>query len=151
MAEDTGGRGAKARPHYELIEHTADVGVRVYGETLTQLFAHAGEAMTAVLLHNPQAVEPREQKVVEATATDRGDLLVAWLNELIYLVDTAYFIGSVFDVVELTEFHLRADVTGEAFDSARHHFGVGIKAATYHDLEVKPADGGWVAQVVFDT
>src|SRR5216684_2173618 len=108
---------------FEVIEHTADVGIIAYGRSLEELFANAAAGMMS--------------------------LLIAWLNELLVLLNADGFVPGRFTVRELTDTHLRADVTGEPVDPTRHHFHLDVKAATYHTLEVKQ-DGLWQARVIFD-
>lgn len=151
MLEDESTFQQPRREEYELVDHTADVGVRVYGKTLTQLFSRAATAMTAIMLANPEKVQSRQIRLVRVEGTDLADLLVRWLNELLYLAEIEHFLGSEFTLTHLEDVELSAEVKGEPFDPTRHQIGVGIKAATYHDLEVVRKNGEWVAQVVFDT
>jgi SHS2 domain-containing protein len=87
---------------------------------------------------------------VEVTADDRSDLLVSWLNELIYVFEVDNMLFKRFDIGELSETRLRARCYGERIDPERHKINVGFKAATYHMLKIDEGDGFRV-QVLFDT
>ena len=76
-------------------------------------------------------------------------LLVAWLNELIYLFDVDNFLLKRFDISRLTETELKARAYGEKVDTSRHNLKLGIKAATYHMLKVENGKTNMV-QVIFD-
>ena len=133
---------------FEIVNHTADVGVIAYGADIKQAFANAARALFSLIteLDDVQEVLCRD---IEVTATDKESLLVEWLNELIYLFDTENIIFKRFDITELNNTRLRAKNYGEKVDSARHKLKTGVKAATYHMLKVDK-DDGYKVQVIFD-
>ena len=71
---------------FEVIDHTADVGIAAYGEDLKEAFANAAYALFSMML-DLEGVGDALCRQVEVTADDRSDLLVAWLNELIYVFE----------------------------------------------------------------
>ena len=93
----------------------------------------------------------REAEVcdVAVSAPDRDALLVAWLNELLFLceVENRYF--SRFEIYELEETGLKARCYGERFDPGRHRLKSGVKSATYHMLRVEEGNPARV-QVILD-
>lgn len=133
---------------YEVIEHTADVGIIAYGRTLEELFANAAAGMLRFLI-DPAEVRRLQHRSVRVDADDREGLLVAWLNELLVVLNADGFIPAAFDVHEMSERHLVADVAGEPVDAARHRFRLDVKAATYHQLQIARNDV-WRARVIFD-
>lgn len=133
---------------FDVIEHTADVGIIAYGRSLEELFANAARGMMSFLI-DFSSVRLIEQRTVSADADDREGLLIAWLNELLVLLNADGFVPGRFTVRDLTPTRLRADVAGEPVDPARHRFHLDVKAATYHNLEIKQ-DGLWQARVIFD-
>lgn len=135
-------------PAFEVIDHTADVGIIAYGSDLRELFVNAARGMFSLLVEIDTVV-PREERVVEVEGVDLEGLLVAWLNELLYLYTAEGLALSRFDVMELGDSHLRARVAGEHTDPSRHHPHLDIKAATYHQLEIK-GDDTWRARIIFD-
>jgi protein archease len=133
---------------FEVIEHTADVGIIAYGRSLEELFANAAVGMMSFLI-DLASVRLIQQRTVTADADNREVLLIAWLNELLVLLNADGFVPGRFEVRDLTPTHLRADVAGEPVDPTRHRFHLDVKAATYHSLEIKQ-DGLWQARVIFD-
>jgi SHS2 domain-containing protein len=133
---------------FEVIDHTADVGIAAYGEDLKEAFANAAYALFSMML-DLEGVGDALCRQVEVTADDRSDLLVAWLNELIYVFEVDNMLFKRFDIGELNETRLRARCYGEKIDPERHKIKVGFKAATYHMLKIDEGDGFRV-QVLFD-
>ena len=133
---------------FEIIDHTADVGIAAYGEDLKEAFANAAYALFSMML-DLEGVDDALCRQVEVNADDRSDLLVAWLNELIYVFEVDNMLFTRFDIGELTETRLRATCYGEKIDPERHKIKVGFKAATYHMLKIDEGDGFRV-QVLFD-
>lgn len=131
---------------YEEIEHTADVGIRAYGKTASEIFAAAAEGLFS-LIANPTKVEPKGEVEIRLTAEDLPRLLVAWLTELLFLHETQHLLFSKFEV-RVRGTALRAHAWGETIDKRRHELKLAIKAVTYHRLTVDVAKG--VAEVIFD-
>lgn len=134
---------------FEVIEHTADIGIIARGATLVEVFEAAAEGMFSLML-DPGSVENRAWLVREVEADDHAGLLVAWLNDLLAVVNIEAFLPVVLVVDQISHGRLRATVHGEPIDPDRHRFLRDIKAATYHMVEVKQVDEGWTAQVIFD-
>ncbi len=136
---------------FEVFEHTADVGLRVRADTLVELFRAAARGAFALVIENPDAIEPRRQIVIEIEAEDLEGLFVDWLRELIYRFETEHLLLADFDI-ELDASHrrLRAECRGEPADWSRHLPDNELKAVTYHGLRVEPTTDGWEAEVIFD-
>jgi SHS2 domain-containing protein len=132
---------------YELIEHTADVGLIAYGETLAGAFASAACGMFSIIAEL-DAVRETESRRVEIDGDDIEGLLFEWLNSLIYLFDVDMILFRRFDIIEFDDSHLRAICYGEKYDPSRHHLKTGVKSATYHMLEVDREKNQ--VQVIFD-
>jgi SHS2 domain-containing protein len=134
---------------FEVINHTADVGVVAYGANLSQAFANAARALFS-LITEPESVKGTLSWDIELEAPDEESLLVEWLNELIYLFDTEHILFRRFEITELKEGRLRARGYGEKV-SSRHQLKTGIKAATYHMLSVsQDEDNVYRVKVIFD-
>jgi len=133
---------------FKILEHTADVGIIAYGTDLKQAFANAARGMFS-LITELKDIREVLQREVSVSATDKENLLVEWLNELIYLFDTENILGKRFEISELDNTHLKTTVFGEKVDRSRHQIKIGIKATTYHMLEIKH-DDGYQVRVIFD-
>ncbi len=133
---------------FEIIDHTADVGIAAYGADMSQAFANAARALFSLITELDDVAEVLHRDV-ELTAPDQESLLVEWLNELIYLFDTENIIFKRFDITQLNHTQLKARSYGEKVDKSKHKLKTGVKAATYHMLKVDKGDVCKV-QVLFD-
>jgi SHS2 domain-containing protein len=136
---------------FEVLEHTADIGLHVTATTLGQLFADAGRGVASLLIENPDAIQPRQALMIELEAEDLDGLFVDWLRELIYRFETEHLLCREFsvDVSDGTR-RLRAECLGEIIDWTRHEGDHELKAVTYHQLRVAKTATGWEANVIFD-
>jgi SHS2 domain-containing protein len=130
---------------FEEVEHTADRAFRVRGRTLAELLENAALAMSALDGVKPGA-EPSITRDVEVNGVDRETLLVNWLNEILYMEQTRGEVYDRFHVLEASDHHLRAQLHGGKSSSTVSQ----IKAATFHNLEVKQGPDGLEATVVVD-
>lgn len=135
--------------HFEVIDHTSEVGILAYASSLPELFEVAAAGMFSLIV-DPVAIENRVWLERRTDADDREGLLVAWLNSLLAMMSGEGFVPKAFVVDEVSDTYLRATVHGEPVDPERHRFRMDVKAATYHMLEVKQVVGGWTARVIFD-
>lgn len=131
---------------FEEIDHTADVGIRAYGKTVSELFESAAEGMFS-LIADPARVKAVGEVEVRLAADDVPGLLVAWLSELLFLHETQHLLFSRFEV-RVRGTTLQAKAWGEAIDRRRHELKLAVKAVTYHRLSVDARKG--VAEVIFD-
>lgn len=137
-------------PRYRTIDHTADLGLQVWGRTLPNLFANAAEGMCSLYMEL-EAVQPREERTITADGYDREEVLVDWLRQVLYGIEVDGFLPCRFDILRLEDTCLEAVVRGETYDPARHRWRTGIKAVTYHDLHIAQKGGKWTVTVVLDT
>jgi len=133
---------------FEILNHTADVGIIAYGADARWAFVNAARALFS-LITELDDVEEVLYRDIELTAFEQESLLVEWLNELIYLFDVENIIFKRFDITEINNTRLKARSYGEKVDSSKHKLKVGVKAATYHMLKIDKSDGCKV-QVLFD-
>ncbi len=134
---------------FEVFEHTADVGLRMRAPRLEELFVDAARGLTALLVENPEAVEPRMSWECHLQADQRDWLLFDWLNELLYQFDVHHRLLARCSVrLEGTQLH--AFCEGETIDPARHRLDHEVKAVTYHDLQLTESPDGWMAEVILD-
>jgi len=137
---------------FEHFEHKADIGIRGFGATLEEAFSEAAKAMTDVII-DVKSVGKDKKELIEASANDEGALLVAFLNQLLYIKDTKKLIFSDFVVhiaKESGRVHLRAKAAGTTLDPKKHNFKVDVKAATYSELKVAKQGAKWIAQCIVD-
>ena len=136
------------KKEFDIVDHTADVVIIAYGDSLNQAFANAARGLFS-LITELDDVEEAQHRDIEVAAPDQESLLVEWLNQLIYLFDTENIIFNRFDITQLNRTQLKARTYGEKVDSSRHKLKTGVKAATYHMLKVEKTNG-YQVQVLFD-
>ncbi len=134
---------------FETFEHTEDIGLLARGRTLAELFANAADGL-ADLTVDRDGLRDATQTQVSVSAEDREGLLVAWLKELLYLLDTQRFLPRRTQITALDATSLTAQVVGDTIDPGRHTVRRMIKAATYHGLSLRQVDGVWEARVILD-
>ena len=133
---------------FEVLEHTADVGIRAYGADIMEAFANAARGLFS-LITELDDIEEVEEREIELTADDQESLLVGWLNEFIYLFDTENIVFKRFGITQLDDTRLKAKCYGEKVDTSRHQIKTGVKGATYHMLAIEQSNGCKV-EVLFD-
>ncbi|MFU8796514.1 MAG: archease [Dehalococcoidia bacterium] len=134
---------------FEIVDHTADVGIVAYGRDVEELFANAAMALFS-LITDVDSVEEKVRLNTEVGGDGIENLLVNWLNELIYIFDVQRILFRRIEVAGFTGDHLEAVCYGEHLNPTRHTLKVGVKAATYHMLQLDRDGDGYRAQVIFD-
>ena len=135
---------------YEIIEHTADIGIRVKGSDPRELFKKAAVAMFDIIAEKkPESGTRKPQSfTLNQKAGNLEELLIDWLNELLSLSATKEKIFCDFSFKSLDEHNLEAEVLG--CDISDYQVNTEIKAATYHQLRIGHTTSGWEAEVIFD-
>ncbi|MBI2872239.1 MAG: archease [Chloroflexi bacterium] len=121
---------------YRYMEHTGEVGVEAWGDSLADAFAAAAEGMFAVMA-DLDTVRDGEAIEVEVQAADMETLLVEWLNELLFRSEVDNLLLKRCEILEIDDGHVKARCYGERPDQDRHRLGGGVKAATYHLVRVE--------------
>jgi len=134
--------------NYELIEHTADFGIRVEGKDAEELFKNAAKAMFDCIASRSKPAENSIYAKINQEAEDLEELFVNWLNELLSLSAAKEVIFTGFKINKITNNLLRAEAAGEPMQAFK--VNTEIKAATYHQLKVRQIGNIWQAEVIFD-
>lgn len=134
---------------FTIIDHTADIGIVAYGGDLKELYANAAKGMMSLII-DMCTVKLDICKNIETSASDSEALLVAWLNELLYVLDVEHVILKEFEIEKLMPVSLSAKCYGEKLDLKRHRLKREVKAATYHGLSIVKANDQYSARIIFD-
>ena len=137
---------------HELIEHTADIAIKAYGDDLPGAFAAAGEALFAIITGGV-SIAPVTKVSVEVESIDIEGLLVGFLSELLVKFEVDQMVLSEFEVTLVSETRMTATARGERFDEQRHGYGHHVKGVSYHMMEIvdkSESDGECYVQVLFD-
>jgi SHS2 domain-containing protein len=134
---------------YELLDHTADVGIRVWADDVKGLFQEAAKALFDIIT-DLEKVEVHLDREVAVQGSGQEELMVAWLSELLYLHEVEELLFCDFALSEVDGRDVKGVAMGEKFYEGRHCIKTAVKAITYHQLEIQEKDGRWYAQIIFD-
>ncbi len=134
---------------YQLIEHTADIGIRVRSFSLAGLFKKAGLAIAGVSLERQKPQYPEKHRIIiRQRAANVEELFVNWLNELLSVSAVEALAFEDIQINQINENSVDALAIGS--DIRNYKINTEIKAATYHQLKVKKTGLIWQAEVIFD-
>jgi len=140
---------------FRTFDHTADVGLEVRGESLADLLETAARGVFSIMLDDgPREVAVEADVALTPDALpgeELRELLVVWLQELLYRFEMEHLVPLEFDFAEAGPARVRARVGFGRFDPKRHRAGTEVKAVTYHELAVRAEPGGaWSARFILD-
>jgi SHS2 domain-containing protein len=140
---------------FEILEHTADVGIRARAESLPELFLCSAEAVLEIMGGRRPNARARSEDAenIEITAPDLGALMVDWLGEVLYVVDARDAVVTQLMVeavgIKQEEWALAASLA-TAPRAEGEPEGTAVKAITYHRLKIEETSAGWVAEAYVD-
>ena len=137
---------------HRFLEHTADIKVEAWGDTLEEAFEAAGIALYDIIL-DVERVMDRAEHTLETSGFDIMSLLFNWIDQLIVVFELENLVFKDFkiDIVENEEgYILRAKGYGEKYDRERHGYKVHVKAMTYHEMEIERRDNKVFIRYVVD-
>jgi SHS2 domain-containing protein len=136
-------------PEHTLLDHTADLGIRVWGSDLEDLFENAAKVLVHLFISGDSPLETLPRKI-HVSGEDPADLMVKWLGEILYLFEGERQVITSLHIDSLTPSSLEAYVNTVPFDPEIHEVLREIKAVTYHQIEVAYKGDHWEAKVIFD-
>jgi len=135
--------------NYQIIDHTADLGIIVRGADAKDLFISAGYAMTDLMVKGDISEKGAKRKVL-VEGEDFPDLMVRWLSEILYLFDGEHILVSAIEISSISPIRLQSTLTVVPLKRGHHEILREIKAVTYHQISVDKTKDGWEAKVIFD-
>lgn len=122
---------------FELIDHTADVGIKSSGENLEEAFEEVAKGMFSIITEISK-VKTAKKRTVRIEEDNHETLLVKFLSDLIYHHEVNNEIYSDFEVSidRNDKIILEAECSGEEIDLDRHEMDTAVKAVSYHELEI---------------
>jgi SHS2 domain-containing protein len=147
---------------FEVIEHTADIGLKVNGATLEELFENAAKGMFSVI-RGPQAhpssslgtgkrISAKVQRkiIIKKQVEDFEELLVSWLSELLYIFNREKILFTNIRVLGLNYSGVEAEASGQKIDLSKTTLQTEIKAVTFHNLKIEESPSGFSCNIIFD-
>ncbi|HLN45371.1 MAG: archease [Chloroflexota bacterium] len=124
---------------FKFLDHTADILIAAYGQTLEEAFENSALAMFEVMTDTTK-VNPTQQDTVEVEAEDEYELLYNWLEALLVKFEVNTMLYSKFKIDSLKDsndgYKLKATIWGEKYSPEKHPQKVAVKAVTYHRMEI---------------
>lgn len=135
--------------NYRLNKRQSEIAVRVVGNSQADLFANSAFALFDVMVEM-QAIEARERLPLEIEGSDRDDLMVNWLRELLYLYQGSGYVLREFQIREVKDTVVKAEVAGEKIDPDRHEIKQEIASVAFHKSRMDKTGDQWTAHLIFE-
>ncbi|OIO34299.1 MAG: hypothetical protein AUJ70_01380 [Candidatus Omnitrophica bacterium CG1_02_40_15] len=138
---------------FEFIDHTADVGIKAWGSTLTELFENAAIGMFAVIAGEEYKAQGSkiEKKIEISKNTDNlEEILVSWLSELLYIFNREKIYFNNFKISSLNNSGIKAETNGVNIGLYQSNLYTEIKAVTFHNLKIEETADGFNCTIIFD-
>ena len=137
---------------FKFLKHTADVKFQAFGKSLEEAFENSAYALKEVMLRDIKKIGKRIKKKIKVEGKDKEGLLLRFLEEFLFLLDSKGFVFSEIKKIKIEEksgkFVLEAEVIGDKAED--YEFTNDVKAVTYNQMFVKKEKDKWVCQVVLD-
>ncbi|MEM2464846.1 MAG: archease [Candidatus Bathyarchaeia archaeon] len=138
---------------FEFLEHTADVYIAAYGKSLEEAFENAALAMFETMTDTADVKCERED-TIEVEGEDKESLLYNWLESLLVKFEVENILYSRFKILSIEgsngKLRLKAKIYGEPFDPEKHKQKVGVKAVTYHRMEIDEKPRKVIVKFILD-
>lgn len=134
---------------FRFVEHTADMGIEARAPSRVTVVEQLSMGLSH-LMFGEMAGKPECRKDISVKAEEDVEMLVEWLNEILYLCERDNFVPAMFQVVKFNHHELRGVMAGESFDSTRHSIDHQVKSVTYHQACLQESDGHWYARIYVD-
>jgi SHS2 domain-containing protein len=131
---------------HRFLDHTSEITLHVGAADWPGLLAQAGLGLAELLLRGAASSENGDWRPLEVSSHDREALLVDWLNEIVYVAETALWVPVEIEIDDVSETHMKARARGLTVDAPPSL----VKAATFHDLHVRDLPDGLEAEVILD-
>jgi SHS2 domain-containing protein len=134
---------------YRITTRHSELAVRVLGNSQADLFANSAFALFDVMTEVAK-VDIKDRIPVEVEGTDRDDLMVNWMSELLYLYQGSGYLLKEFHIREAKDRLVKAEVCGEKIDPDRHEINQEIRGVAYHQSRIQKTGDQWTAQLIFE-
>jgi len=141
---------------YTIVDHTADIGIKVWGKTLQALFIETARDMVSLVVNREKVINTKQEYIyVEAESYE--ELIFLWLKEILFIMNHKRMVFKHFQI-EMDHFSesnvniyfIKGLLGGEPIDTKRHEICREIKAITRHDFYLKKKGPWWETNILFD-
>ena len=134
---------------YRITTHQSELAVRITGNSQADLFTNSAFALFDVMTDIAN-VETKESIPLEVEGSDRDDLMVNWMRELLYLYQASGYLLRDFKIIEVKDTSVKAEVSGEKIDPDRHEIKQEIATVAFHKSRMEKTGNQWIAQLIFE-
>jgi SHS2 domain-containing protein len=134
---------------YRITKRQSELAVRVVGNSQADLFANSAFALFDVMT-DVDKIEIKDRLPLEVEGADRDDLTVNWMRELLYLYQGSGYLLKEFQISEVKDTVVKAEVCGEKIDPDRHEIKQEVAAVAYHQSRMAKTGNQWTAQLIFE-
>ena len=135
---------------FEILEHTADLGIKAEAVDLPGVFEQATLGLLDIIGTWAPRPDPAEEVDLDVDAADLGALLVDWLGEVLYVGDSRDAVVTSLEMTAVTPRRAAGRLGIAPRDERTYEGGTQVKAITYHRLAVEETPAGWSAIVYVD-
>ena len=135
---------------YRITKHQSELAVKVVGASQADLFANSAYTLFDVMVADLDKIDCKDHIPLEIEGTDRDDLMVNWMRELLYLYQGSGYLLKDFQIREVKDTIVKAEVAGEKIDPDRHEIKQEIAAIAFHKSRMDKTGNQWTAQVIFE-
>ena len=152
-SQDPNPKFEKVKPKFKFLEHKADAYIEAFGKTLKEAFENCALA-TFEVMTDTQNVEARKKEKIKVEGFDEKSLLYNWLEALLVRFELKEILYKDFMIQDIEKdssgLRMTATIAGEKFDPKRHSQKVGVKAVTYHQMEIFKGPGEITVRFILD-
>jgi len=134
---------------YRVTTRQSELVVKIFGASQADLFVNSAWALFNVMT-DVDKIAVKDRLPLEVDGTDRDDLMVNWVRELLYLYQGSGYLLKEFYIREAKDTRVTAEVCGEKIDPDRHEIKKEITAVDYHQSRMEKTGDQWTAQLIFE-
>lgn len=135
--------------NYRITMHQSELAARITGKSQADLFTNSAYALFDVMT-DISTIESKETLPLEVEGSDRDDLMVNWMRELLYLYQASGYLLKEFKIIEVKDTLVKAQVSGEKIDPDRHEIKQEIATVAFHKSRMEKTGNQWIAQLIFE-
>ncbi|MGB9677479.1 MAG: archease [Candidatus Ratteibacteria bacterium] len=131
----------------EIINHTADIGITVNGKTVEEIFINSLKGLYKIM--GAKSNDKENNIEINLEAEELENLLVKFLNEMIYYMETKKILGEIEEIKIKNEnnmYNLFVKLKVKKIEKIEKE----IKATTYHNLKIEKMSDGYKTTIIFD-
>jgi SHS2 domain-containing protein len=128
------------------VDHTSEITLRLSAPTFPELLAEATRGFCELVPESLRSWGSETTREVRITGSDRVALLVAWLNEIVYLCDVEGWLPLDVESARQDGGQMAVRARGVTLQAPF----VLVKAATLHLASVREGEAGLEGEVTLD-